>query len=145
MYSLLFTKFINFGNVFMFWKVITSIILTLAVCIPTFHSVYTLISFEVNRGYIIRELCINRYRPELKCHGKCILMTKLRVTMEERQDNNKNLLHHQLIAIKEWKPFYTEKTNNISLYNDGSHSIFYYANFLYSTLVRIGVFRPPLI
>lgn len=33
--------------------------------------------YELNISYIIRELCENKDKPDLKCHGKCFLKKKM--------------------------------------------------------------------
>ena len=41
--------------------------------------------FEINRGYIAKELCENRNQPRMHCQGKCYLMKKLRQAREKEQ------------------------------------------------------------
>ncbi len=43
-------------------------------------------SFNLNRDYIAKNLCENRYRPVLKCNGNCVLMKKMK--QEEKQEQN---------------------------------------------------------
>jgi len=48
--------------------------------------------FEMNQGYIVKELCINRDQPQLHCNGKCYLMKKLKQAQEkEQKQENQNL------------------------------------------------------
>ena len=42
-----------------------------------FSKIYVFAGFELNRNYIAEQLCINKNKPELNCHGKCFLMKKL--------------------------------------------------------------------
>jgi hypothetical protein len=39
--------------------------------------------FNMYRNYIAKNLCENRYRPQLHCNGKCVLMKKM--AAEENQ------------------------------------------------------------
>jgi len=45
-----------------------------------------MLSFQLNRNYIAKNLCENRYRPILNCNGNCVLMKKLK--QEERKEQN---------------------------------------------------------
>ncbi len=42
-----------------------------------------MIDYELNKEYIAANLCINKSRPALKCHGKCQVMKKM---AEEEQN-----------------------------------------------------------
>ncbi len=52
----------------------------------TFHQWMLIGVFRLNRGYITRNSCENRYRPQLHCNGNCVLMKKLK--QQERSENN---------------------------------------------------------
>lgn len=43
---------------------------------------WVVVYYEFNKAYIAKNLCENRDKPELKCHGKCKLMKLLE---KERQ------------------------------------------------------------
>lgn len=43
-------------------------------------------AFNLNRDYISKNLCENRYRPQLNCKGTCVLMKKMK--QEEKQEQN---------------------------------------------------------
>ena len=47
--------------------------------------------FQINRDYIVAELCENRYRPRLKCEGNCILMKKMKQTEEQEKSSPSSL------------------------------------------------------
>jgi len=47
--------------------------------------------FQINRDYIVAELCENRYRPQLKCEGNCILMKKMKQTEEQEKSSPSSL------------------------------------------------------
>lgn len=42
--------------------------------------------YELNKGFIAKNLCENRTRPWLHCNGECQLMKKLR--QEEKKDQS---------------------------------------------------------
>ncbi|MFZ4545431.1 MAG: hypothetical protein ACOYOA_15365, partial [Saprospiraceae bacterium] len=43
---------------------------------------WIVVYYECNKDYIAKNLCENRDRPDLKCHGKCKLM---KLMEKERQ------------------------------------------------------------
>jgi hypothetical protein len=62
-----------------------------------------LVNFQVNRQYYADVLCINKNRPELACHGKCVLMQRLQNEFDRNQNAEhrtlKNLLERELVLI----------------------------------------------
>jgi hypothetical protein len=67
-------------------KLIASLLLV-AFAAQSFSHVIIVANFYINRSYIAAKLCENRYRPMLKCNGKCILAQKIKQQeKKERQD-----------------------------------------------------------
>lgn len=59
------------------------------------------LDFEIRRDYIVKNLCINRNRPQMHCDGKCYLAKKIAALdeQEKRQaerDYMSQLLDHVL-------------------------------------------------
>ena len=48
---------------------------------------FIVLSFKINQDYIASKKCENRFRPQLKCKGNCVLMKKLKQQEEEDKDN----------------------------------------------------------
>ena len=67
-------------------KFIAVPILILLLMGQTFSKWFVVISFNLNRDYIAKNLCENRYRPVLNCKGNCVLMKKMK--QEEKQEQN---------------------------------------------------------
>jgi hypothetical protein len=65
-------------------KLVAVPILMLLLMTQTFSHLFVVLSFRINRDYIAKNLCENRYRPKLHCKGKCVLMKKMK--QEERQE-----------------------------------------------------------
>jgi hypothetical protein len=61
-------------------------ILILLLMSQTFSKWLVVINFNLNREYIAKNLCENRYRPVLKCNGNCVLMKKMKE--EESKEQN---------------------------------------------------------
>ncbi|MDF2474569.1 MAG: hypothetical protein K0S24_52 [Sphingobacterium sp.] len=56
--------------------------------LQSFSSVWIWSVFQINRDYIARYECINRFNEKaLSCRGQCILMKKMREHEEKEQKN----------------------------------------------------------
>ena len=67
-------------------KFIAVPILILLLMAQTFSKWFVEISFDLNRDYIAKNLCENRFRPVLKCNGNCVLMKKMKQEEKKEQD-----------------------------------------------------------
>jgi hypothetical protein len=65
-----------------------------AVLFQTFATVGVIVQFQINRSYYAEVLCINKNRPELACHGKCVLMQRLKHEFEQSQDAERRTLQN---------------------------------------------------
>lgn len=62
-------------------------ILILLLMSQTFSSLFVVLSFKLNQDYIAKNICENRYRPQLNCKGNCVLMKKLKQQEKEEQNS----------------------------------------------------------
>ena len=67
-------------------KLIAVPILIFLLITQTFSKYFVMLSFQLNRDYIAKNLCENRYRPQLHCKGNCVLMKKIK--QEQKQEQN---------------------------------------------------------
>jgi hypothetical protein len=123
------------------FRSLISILLIVSMICSSFSRYVVMVSFEMNKTYIISSLCENKARPELMCNGKCFLNKKLK----EADDNEK-------------KQSQKSEQKNIDLFSTGpldrlnmeicffpeliSTSRFYY-NFTYFFNNVYSIFRPP--
>ena len=61
-------------------------ILILLLMTQTFSNWIVVITFNLNRDFIAKNLCENRDRPKLNCKGNCVLMKKMK--QEQKQEQN---------------------------------------------------------
>lgn len=61
--------------------------------------------FEMNQGYIAKELCVNRDKPQLHCNGKCYLMRKLKQAQDKEQKQERQVQKIQLQEAIVMLPF----------------------------------------
>lgn len=61
-------------------------ILILLLMTQAFSNWIVVITFNLNRDFIAKNLCENRDRPKLNCKGNCVLMKKMK--QEQKQEQN---------------------------------------------------------
>ncbi|RMG83363.1 MAG: hypothetical protein D6707_01185 [Bacteroidetes bacterium] len=102
------------------------------------HQFFPVINYFVNYDYISKELCENKDKPELKCHGKCYLQKELKKTSD-----NAPLKAIRLLVKKWFHSFYFE--NSSLSFNEHSTvnaaSILYINN--YRFLFEFTIVIPP--
>ena len=57
-------------------RYISAILLLCAFAIQTFNGVFIVVSYYANTGSYSK-YCVNRFRPQLHCDGKCVMMKKM--------------------------------------------------------------------
>ena len=55
-------------------KKFVSILIIFLVSIVTLHKSLVFAFYELDRDYVVEQLCINKDNPDSDCHGKCFLM-----------------------------------------------------------------------
>lgn len=65
------------------------ILLFFTILMQPLQSLWVRLAFELNRDYIAKNLCENRFKPELKCGGKCYLMKKLAEKQKQEKEAQK--------------------------------------------------------
>lgn len=58
-------------------KAIATILLLAILLVQVFNKWLIITGFNLQKSYIIENLCENRTRPSMHCNGNCILMKKL--------------------------------------------------------------------
>ena len=65
---------------------VTAYILMISILSAHFSRFFIFAGFELNKKYIVTNLCENRDKPWLHCNGKCYFMKKLK----QAQENDRN-------------------------------------------------------
>lgn len=66
----------------MFKKQHIALLLFALVSIKTLLVPFVYLDFELRKGYIVQQLCENRFKPEVHCDGKCYLAKQLHKVVE---------------------------------------------------------------
>lgn len=116
------------------------ILLFSATLLQPLQSFWVKFFFELNKSYIIKNLCENRARPELKCGGKCFLMKKLAEKQKQQQENSAekvevsvSALFVEILPSFHFKTIISEKDNSFTSKN---------LSFLFQECI-LSTFRPP--
>jgi len=72
-------------------KSLTALCLLIALISSNFSRLFISAAFNINRSYIVENLCINKGKPWLHCDGKCYFMQKIRqAEQNEKKQQNTN-------------------------------------------------------
>ena len=116
-----------------------------AVLFQTFATVGVIVQFQINRSYYAEVLCINKNRPELACHGKCVLMQRLQHEFEQSQDAERrtlqNLFDRELTLFCYTNQFLTIENNKIRLFKERLLPVSF-CNIMPQTAYK-DIFHPP--
>lgn len=67
------------------YKYPVTILLILLIALQTFSKWCVIVDYQVNKEYIAKNLCVNRFRPSCCCHGKCYLNKKMAADESQQQ------------------------------------------------------------
>jgi hypothetical protein len=119
-------------------KILTAFIL-LVFSAQTFYQGSIVIWFYAQRSFIIKNLCVNKTRPQLGCKGKCVLMKKLKETERQREDQVPDQLKQWVETSPctiAWFEFISENTFNKTVFNPEKPSH-------YKLSLSQTIFHPP--
>lgn len=104
------------------------------------------LDFNLRHDYIVKNLCINRDRPQLNCDGKCYLAKRIAAAREkEQREAGRNFIFQLCETIAEpikgfeWMAFDTA----LDVISEKRTPFPYSANLL-GRLAGSGVFHPPI-
>ncbi len=104
------------------------------------------LDFELRRDYIVKNLCINKNRPELHCDGKCYVAKRIAAAREkEQQEAEQNFIFKLCETLAEpVRPFHAVLPANPLMPFPDKISFLYTPGLNGLTPVS-GIFHPPLI
>ncbi len=108
--------------------------------IPLFKTFVT-INYFLKQKDIANKLCVNKFKPELQCHGKCFLKLNFKKISLEEKDQEENSINtlKNLIESEYLPDFYEVKINIRVNYNK---QLVLISN-KYSFLFSCALFHPP--
>lgn len=114
--------------------------LALVVFLQGSGSLLIMAAFYANRDYISKNLCENRFRPELKCGGQCILMKKLKKEKEKEDKHPELKMKESQYLLND--PIYII-ANITSTIKKSPYLVFQMP--IYHTQLANSLFRPPIV
>jgi len=123
------------------FKRFLAILLIFAMTATSFQRYFVYASFELNKDYIAKNLCINRSRPWLHCNGKCYFMKKLR----QAEENEKKQTAKDNLSRLEISFFQEPATVSFlqPVIAESSQMDFPAYTYQYSSHYIDAIFRPP--
>jgi len=119
-------------------RIITPILILL-IMTQAFSKWIMIAEFDLYRGYIAKHLCENRFRPQMHCNGKCVLMKKMAADENQSAPAGNVKLNWETFLFIDNHIEYTGK----NFHSIGNQTISGRCHFLNTPFV-LGVFRPPL-
>lgn len=120
-------------------KQLSLYLLALLMLCQSITTVWIVAGFHVNRDFIAKNQCENRFITTSPCKGQCVLMKKLKDQQEKEQDSPE----HKFPEIIQMNVSDTYSCNAPVSYDVRSTALPVYRN-LYHFLVQTSVFHPPL-
>ena len=103
------------------------------------------LDFELRKDFIIKNLCENRFKPQLKCNGTCYLAKKLNKIAEDnatKETQKKSQSMKKIMEeVFETIPLFSCElmVKNLSKKPPYSYQLSYYQNFIFS------IFHPLIV
>ncbi len=70
-----------------FFNIILPFFFALITVLHSINLTFIRVHFEVNRDFIAKNLCVNRFNPDSDCKGQCVLMKKLHEETEKEAND----------------------------------------------------------
>lgn len=99
--------------------------------------------FELRKAFIIKNLCENRFKPELHCNGKCYLAKKLNKIAEDNASKETNKQSQAFKKILE-EVFENQSLFTFNWSHDPADKIVIFPDLkIYTNAFISSVFHPP--
>lgn len=123
-------------------RLIAATILFLLVMTQIFSKWLLVAEYAVNQDFIAKNLCKNKEKPKLKCHGKCQLMKKM--AAETENNNSGSGSGAAKSSLPEVLPF--DDLSSISVTAPSPIQVFHNSFYILKayTAPTNAVFHPPL-
>ena len=119
-------------------------VIVIVVFLFVMKPILPVLEYVVRYDYIVRELCENKAKPEMKCNGKCHLMKELAKASDNENPTSpdkKTVSHEFEILFIEELPSFEIITSNFSI----RHKISTTYSDLYFYENTTAVFHPPTV
>jgi hypothetical protein len=103
------------------------------------------LDFELRRDYIVKNLCVNRDRPQLNCDGKCYLAKRIAAAQEkEQQEAEQSFIFKLCETLAEPVSLFGSARVTDFVPPASEKVSFSYSSGLNGRILVSGIFHPPL-
>ena len=116
-------------------------LLVLLLGLPMISKVTVMVNWKLNQQAIADSLCININKPDVMCHGTCVLNDRL-----QQVDETKNIPLSELVKEYKLQPFICTELINLNFSESFSlqrEKRFYFYSQNYFHFHSTSVFTPP--
>lgn len=122
-----------------------ALILLFLISVKTLIVPAVYLDFEFRKDYIIKNLCENRFKPQLKCNGACYLAKKLNKLAEDKATNETNNHSHSIKKVME-EVYDVKEYPTYSLFeNFEPKAIISFCNVHLPKGSNLLIFHPPIV
>ncbi|RYF75767.1 MAG: hypothetical protein EOO39_06485 [Cytophagaceae bacterium] len=127
----------------MFRQLLTYTLIT-SLLLQLFSREVIVMSFELNRDFIAKNLCENRNRPQLNCDGKCYLAKKLKAQHDREDRETTERIQNMPVLALFCTDLFTFTFADASGDATTNVPVSYYQQSPYAAPLH-GIFQPPRI
>jgi hypothetical protein len=115
-------------------------VLIMLLLTQTFSSWVVVFEYKLNRDFVARNLCINKAKPKMHCHGKCQMMKRL--AEEEKQNSPQNT---NTIKLKIQELVFNDEMSKLEFPSPTNYKTSYneYPPILKMNSPASSIFHPP--
>lgn len=116
---------------------VTALVLLVALLSANFSRLFVYAGFELNKEYIVTQLCENRDKPQLHCDGHCYFMKKIKQVQEKEKGNERQTQKSLFQEV------FVKSSNSIKFFSQVVNTVITPYQLLKSTSFPGAVFQPP--
>ncbi len=99
------------------------------------------VNYELRKDFIIKNYCVNKSRPELKCDGQCYLAKQIKAAEQQDEDEATDTFLNKIFEVE-------TKVGLISFQFDPqlsilSKEVFFSYSFTVPATMKGSIFHPP--
>ena len=112
-------------------------VLLVALLSANFSRLFVYAGFELNKEYIVAELCENKDKPQLHCDGHCYFMKKVKQVQEKEKSNERQTQKSLFQYV------FLKSTSSVEFFSRVVGVVFTPYQVLKATPSSGAVFQPP--
>lgn len=110
---------------------------SLMIVLQPMNQALIFLNYRLNKNYIVRQLCVNKAKPQMHCEGKCHLRKQLKKDEEEQKKDTKGVKEFSQII------YFFEEADSALVLHDGVKTAFAPEMKILYPSFPVKIFHPP--